>query len=135
MTLLASGSALHLAAVLSASPVTWGAAVGAAGLLAGRYVAPQIAELWLGRGPIARAGLDAALGCAFGLTATLLGASPTELGATMAVVAGCLTALGVAWGSGRGARPSGGTDDLAGGRARRLGAWLGVLAASPVVLA
>ena len=125
----------YAAPLLSGSPVTWALAVGAVGLLAGRFAAPQVAALWLGRGPVVRAGLDAALGCALGLTATLWGASPTELGAVMGVVAGTLAALGVAWGSARGARASGGPDDLAGGRARRLGAWLGVLAASPLVLA
>lgn len=124
---------------MTADPVVWALAVGAVGALAGRFVAPQIAALWLARPPVQRAGLDAALGCALAFTMTLLATTPSGLSATMAVVAGSLTALGVAWGSGRGARPSE-TDgaaepnDLAGGRARRLGAWLGVLAASPLVL-
>ena len=130
MTVLAAG-------VLAPNPVTVGMLTGAVGALAGRFVAPQIAVLFAERGAVVRAGLDAALGCALALTATLITATllpaDPDGGAIAAVTAGTVTALGVAWGSGRGVRPSGGPDDLAGGRARRLGAWLGVLAAAPLL--
>lgn len=120
---------------MTSDPIVWSAVVGGVGLLAGRFVAPQIAALFVSRPPVLRAGLDAALGCVLTFTMTLLATTPSGLSATTAIVAGSVTALGVVWGSARGAEPSGGPEDLAGGRARRLGAWLGVLAASPLVFA
>ena len=102
----------------------------AVALLFGRLAAPAIAGLFADRPPTVRAGLDALLGVAV-VAATV---SVRLYGPWLRLGVGLVAVLAVAWGAHLGTRPSGGPDDLTGGMARILGAGLGLLASTVLLL-
>lgn len=98
----------------------------AVAVLFGRVAAPAIAALFADQPPTVRAGLDALLGVAVVVAVV----SVRVFEPLPRLGAGGVAVLAVVWGARLGTRPSGGVDDLTDGKARILGAVVGLLASA-----
>lgn len=101
----------------------------------GRFILPVVALSFASLSAVARAACDALLGLSATslpmlILATELGGANLGILGALSVVFGVPILLGVVWGARQGTRVSGGSDDLTDGKARVIGAMLGLIVAA-----